>query len=783
MKARTILPLVLCSVAALPGAAQQIEGEYLVEMTDAPMLDRQTAQRQAPAEPGVRRAALMAGQGRVRANLAAMGAEYIDSMTTVANLIAVRYPGDRAALMQIPGVREVYPVYRRFPLLDQARALHQAQEAWARIGGIQNAGRGIRIGIIDTGIDPQHPGFRDDTLEFPQGYPRFRRAADEAITTRKIIVARSYDDLLGVPGMTSALDRAGHGSAVAMSAAGVDTSASLATVSGMAPKAFLGVYRVFSYDNESTSDSVILRALEDAVADGMNVINLSLGADLSENAVDNLYSDVFRRAAEAGIVIVAAAGNSGPGAGTVGSPGYVKEAIAVAATAETRSFEFPVRAGESEFLGRLGSGRYDAGAIRSTVYDARRADPSGLACTALPAGDVVGKIAVIDRGDCFFEQKLTNAQTAGAVAAIVINNSAAEPINMTVGTARLPALMIRQADGASLRRFLEANPAEAVEVAFNGRLVFRDPRRMAGFSSRGPSILRSPKPDIGAIGQSVYTAAPATENSPEFANINGTSFASPIVAGAAGVLMAQRPGLSAAAYRSLLVGTAAHWGPEGGREFLPTDIGAGLLNLDAAIRCSFAASEISLNFGVASGSALRAARSVEFRNLAGEADTLTLELHWLSGQMPSLAVSTLEVPAGEARSADVVLDAAGMEPAVSMGIFLIRSASTGSTLRIPYWFVAPSAVPARVATYETGTPRAGVQTSLFFRLFDTTDLTIASDQIAVDPITTGTTVTSLQSMDQLAPGLYRLRFVPADGLNQLRVRLGDFEETISVRTN
>src|SRR5205823_7380968 len=112
--------------------------------------------------------------------------------------------------------------------------------AWARIGGKDHAGAGIKIGILDTGISPDHAAFQDPALKPPAGYPLASKPENLALTNNKIIVARSYEDIYEEKDPDDARDRNGHGTAVAMCAAGVTNKGPFATITGVAPKAWIG---------------------------------------------------------------------------------------------------------------------------------------------------------------------------------------------------------------------------------------------------------------------------------------------------------------------------------------------------------------------------------------------------------------------------------------------------------------------------------------------------------------------------------------------------------------
>ena len=167
--------------------------------------------------------------------------------------------------------------------MDRAVVLHKVVDAWNQIGGSANAGAGIKVGIIDTGVDITHASFQDSTMTAPDGFPKVNRTSDSAYTNGKVIVARSYVSLLSYDDIDySARDHVGHGTALAAIVAGATAPGPLATITGVAPRAWIGNYKVFGtpYYNDYASDAAILKAIDDAVKDGMDVINISLGSTL-----------------------------------------------------------------------------------------------------------------------------------------------------------------------------------------------------------------------------------------------------------------------------------------------------------------------------------------------------------------------------------------------------------------------------------------------------------------------------------------------------------------------
>ncbi|MCX6624560.1 MAG: S8 family serine peptidase, partial [Acidobacteria bacterium] len=276
-------------VALLP--AQVIPGRYIVELTGEPA-SAHASRKGFRAAIAARRPAILTEQARMRRSLEAVQAEILESVTTVSNALLVRIPESQAnQLLSLPGVRAVHKVYQCTLRLDHALNVTHSQDGWDLNGGYSRAGAGIKIGIIDTGINPDHSGFRDDSLTPPPGYPIYGGKYDAAFRDlKKVIVARSYGAIAG--GVDSGpADRDGHGSGTAMSAAGVLNSGPLTTIAGTAPKAFLGIYRL---DSDLSTDA-ILKAFDDAVIDGMDVINISIGIDLPlKAAADPLYDAVER---------------------------------------------------------------------------------------------------------------------------------------------------------------------------------------------------------------------------------------------------------------------------------------------------------------------------------------------------------------------------------------------------------------------------------------------------------------------------------------------------------
>jgi hypothetical protein len=248
---------------------------------------------------------------------------------TLNTLISEIDDADLYAVATNPAVKRIYPVVLYKPAADVIDETQAIAQAWERVGGREQAGAGIRIGILDTGIDETHPGFTAEGMTAPDGYPRVDSAKNWRHTSAKVIVARSYERFNARSFGNDATDVYGHGTATAMIAGGVrhdNTGGS--RFSGMAPRAYLGNYKVIGDDAVATSAGV-LKAIDDAVADGMDVINLSLGTAYAPRPEDDVIVQALERAVDMGVIVVVAAGNAGPGLNSISSPGTAPRAITV----------------------------------------------------------------------------------------------------------------------------------------------------------------------------------------------------------------------------------------------------------------------------------------------------------------------------------------------------------------------------------------------------------------------------------------------------------------------
>ncbi|MBI2820547.1 MAG: S8 family serine peptidase [Acidobacteria bacterium] len=762
-------------------SAQEQTQAYLVRLRDDAVIDHLRRQptflsrrMNLQNDEAVRyRSQLLARQESVRRRIEAISsAEIRGQMDTVFNGFAVRLrPEDVAVVESLPEVAQVIPSVLYHKVLDAAAPLVQVPAAWSdpRIGGEANAGAGVKIGVIDTGIDINHPMFQDPSLTPPSGFPRFTEStsscsnSDQQFTNSKVIVARNYVNLLASLDLNcDAMDRDGHGTFVSGIAAGRGVQGPLVNIAGVAPKAFLGNYKVTGTPgfNDDASQSAIIKAIDDATKDGMDIINLSLGADLQLHPSIDPLAQAVAAAVNAGVTVVVAAGNGGPATGTITSPGTSPAAITVGATTNSRLLATPLLVSGSvpvppqlqviAFLISNGPPiTSDIGPAQLT--DIITMDASSTACVSLPAASLTGQIALIRRGGCSFETKILNATLAGAIAVVVYNNQFQQPPTpMDVGSAVLiPSVMIGNTEGTALASFLVAAGSAATGTLVAQQQAFPiAANRVASFSSAGPSKDFGIKPDLVAPGVNIYSAAqrnfPAGElyDATGFGSANGTSFSSPLVAGAAAlvkqVFQQIIPEPTPAQIKSALVQTAVPVvtpfadGVSGVLAY-----GNGLMDVAAALASPATVSPASISFGSNTpGSSLNQTTNISITNVSAATDIFTITAPVsLIGSVVTLTAIPSSFNLASGATTGVAIMATSSQPITGTveGILMLQSQNTGRTLTIPYWgnFLLPSITNngiVNAASFGSGPTRvaAGSLVSIFGTQMTASSATAAS---------------------------------------------------------
>lgn len=512
------------------------------------------------------------------------------------------------------------PTPEELPLLRQrnsvkfigAERLHHRKVKNAAGEEVPLDGTGIKVGVIDSGIDYTHAMFGGPGTEV--AYKQVDLSGSTPYFPNHRVVGgydfagsdfdpRSPNLDLHIPSPDqNPLDESTHGTHVGGTIAGIGDG--LKSYSGVAPGAQLYALKVFS--KSATSSTLVLAAFEYAMdpnrdgdpADRLDILNLSLGANFGSNS--GLYSIAIENLARAGVVTVASAGNSGDFTYVAGSPGVSTEALSVAASIDDsfHNIQFPTVAVTSGTLGKLIFPRVE-GPLTKEIESLKQPLSGklvdvGLAdkpMTAEQAEKLKGNIALIARGVVAFKMKLDHVLAAGAIAALVTNNNDEPAFAMGgEGTVDIPGVMISKADGEKIR---EAMKTEDVTLDLFPKDVIEKPElvdTMTAFSSAGPRSVDSfIKPEITAPGANVISALAGKGT--EVRKMSGTSMAGPHVAGAMALLKQAHPNLSVAELKNLMMGRTIRLKTSVARQ------GAGRIAVDRAVDSPLVANRPSLSLG------------------------------------------------------------------------------------------------------------------------------------------------------------------------------------------
>jgi len=690
--------------------------------------------------------AIRAAQQTLRNAVERGGARVIGASQMLVNAVYVHATEDQAeALSRLGGVRRVQPMRPIRLALNRAAELVNAPAAWNIIGGPDRAGQGIKIGILDSGIDQNHPALGDPSLPALAGFPKCR-GDDCAFTNRKVIVARSYVDMLVLgedpaisrPDDLSPRDRVGHGTAAATVAAGRMVQGPAAAIRGIASGAYLGNYKIFGSPgvNDVTFDDVVITALEDAVTDGMDIVSLSFGTPALWGPGDrgsvcglnpaepcDLLIDAVEAATKLGLTIVTVAGNDGdlgfrlPTLNSIHSPGAAPSVITVGASTNGQAFFAGVRpegtdvpANQRRLPALFGNGPKPPASLNAPLRDVSRLDDDGRACSPLTNGSLNGAIALIERGDCGFATKINYAQRAGAVAVILFQRSGNTLFPMTgLADTAIPAVLVGNDSGQSLKRLVAQRPDQLVSLDPALEPAPAEPDFIAYFSSQGPSIGESAiKPDVTAVGTNLYVATQSYDpngdmfNPTGFTSAQGTSFAAPMAAAAAAIAKQRNPRLRPGQVKSMIVNTAsdvlddldfddklgpARW----------TGGGAGLLNVRDVARSNLTVEPATLSFGALTTAMLPLTRTLTFSNLSTGTITLQFEIARRDPDRNvtiTLTPTSLAIPANSAR--ELQLRLSGTAPAAGSFEGEIRVLGGAIPLRIPFLYLVSDNLPFNI---------------------------------------------------------------------------------------
>jgi len=602
-------------------------------------------------------------------------------------------PSDLGKLSRIAGVQRIYPVGK----VDMSQAQPTDtpdQQTWLTLTGADYAqnqlglnGYGIRVAVIDTGIDYTHPdlgGCFGPGCRVAKGYD---------------LVGDAYDGTNDPVPDPDPMDCNGHGTHVS-GIVGANGHGQAGHVTGVAPGVTLHMYRVFGCTG-STSEDNIVAALEMALSDGTDIVSMSLSSAYNDwaEAPTAAASD---RLVRKGIVVVAAAGNQGVVSGTytTGSPSTGKKVISVASYDNVALKLFTVSP-DNQGIGYVpptGGGPGSTPPTSGTFALAKTGTTTtpNDACSPL-AGDFTGKVVLIRRGTCQFDTKAFNAQQAGAAGVVLYNNTTGYVSPPITSRIVIPVVGISAADGATLTARIAAGPTS---MTWTGRLIPDLAADLVSvFSSFGPTAELDFKPDLGAPGGNILSTWPVALGS--YATDGGTSMSAPHVAGAAALLLQARPHVPPSFVRDLLQNNAepAKWNVNPALGILDNVHvqGAGLIHIDRTVLNGVSVSPGKLALG--DSAAGPSTQTLTFTNSGDSAVTYDLShVAALTTGATEFTVSEFQAPASVTFSAPTVTVPAGGSATVNVTIappvtpslytyggYLVGSPEGGGlALRVPY---------------------------------------------------------------------------------------------------
>ncbi|RJP32894.1 MAG: hypothetical protein C4527_05420 [Candidatus Omnitrophota bacterium] len=480
------------------------------------------------------------------------------------------------AIRNLPGVESAALVRKCRPLLTSSHSLMNLSNGWEYVGGNSQAGKGIFIAIVDTGIDITHPSFNDSGYELPPGFPK----GDFHHTNKKVIAARVFPPSEGDPGDVTPFDRDGHGTAVASAAGSEFVLSPLGFLSGVAPKAYLGNYKIFT-SGEAELDQVVA-AVEQAVLDGADVLNFSFGADIFADPQHDPAARAIQNAIDLGIMVVTGSGNAGR-AFSVGFPGQIDDAVTVGAVSNShvsngwsRNDELLVSiivdgisfADDIPALLSAGGGPFTQPLIgRFPVQDADLFDgggyggsADGLLCDWLNGSDIFHGWTLVQLGGCNAEDQINHAMRAGSRGVLFYPISGNASATSSAQETSIPSLVIDRTYGLLIKEAIRNH--ETVQIELYGKPISDRstvPNHLSNFSSIGPSVDYGLKPDVVAVGAGSYGATQndylrgAWFQASGFHWFQGTSFSAPRGAGLAALMRQLHPDWPAAWIKSAIV--------------------------------------------------------------------------------------------------------------------------------------------------------------------------------------------------------------------------------------
>ncbi|WP_137988902.1 S8 family serine peptidase [Streptomyces vilmorinianum] len=552
-----------------------------------------------------------------RAEARRRGLDYSErrAFDTLWNGLSIRLAASQLdTLTQVPGVKAVHPVDTvalpprddvADPQLATATAMTGADVAQNELG---LSGTGVNVGVIDTGLDYDHPdlgGCFGPGCRVEGGYDF---TGDDFTGSQTPPVPDEDPD-----------DCNGHGTHVA------GNIGANGQVTGVAPGVAFTAYKVFGCEGQTTAD-IMLQAMERALADQVDVVNMSIGAPFAWPQYPTAQG--ADRLVRRGIPVVASIGNRGEdGLYSSSAPGVADQAIGVASYDNTHT-NLPVFTitPDGTKIGYISAEGAPPPPTSGSFPMARTGTPTSTndACDPLPADSLTGQVALIRRGACGFHTKARNAELAGAAGAVIYNNVPGRFGASLSGepAVTIPVVTVSDTEGVLIDGRLADGPVTMTWTADTEAFPNATGNQISDFSSYGPGPDLTLKPDLGAPGGFIRSTYPLEQGG--YATLSGTSMASPHVAGAVALLLERRPNTPANAVRTIFQNTADPKPPSDDPGALDNvhRQGGGMLDIPGAVLAEATVEPSKLSLG--ESQAGPATRTLTIRNRSNAPKTYQL---------------------------------------------------------------------------------------------------------------------------------------------------------------
>lgn len=627
---------------------------------------------------------------------------------------------EAARLAKLSGVKSVSRDYLMYKQTDRGPGMIGADQVWSgTFNSTEARGEGVVVGIIDTGIHHDHPSF-SGTVDAdgyvhtnPLGSNNYlgQCVSQPSLCNSKLIGSYNF-----VEGNSNPEDEDGHGTHVASTAAGNLLQFDIGNgetydLSGVAPRANIISYKISDASGTSTGSATIA-AIEQAIEDGVDIINFSFGFSGDLSPWEFSIGTSYLAARDAGIAVFTSAGNSGPDAATMSLPANAPWLTSVAATTHDRgnyptkrltSMSGGVLPPPSEITGRSMSGSISAAIVYAGNFDNGTSNPEQC-LEPFPENTFSGQIVVCDRGEIARVLKAKNV-AAGGAGGFVLANVSGGSTNLADDLFVIPGIHIDADDGDALRSWLASGADHSATITGTDGGVSTNSAAadiVASFSSRGPNLTPESvlSPSLAAPGELILAA---DLDPVDYGFKSGTSMASPHAAGAGALLVQLHPDWTPAQIHSALTTTGAiDLVKENGTTPADAfDIGGGRIDTPRALDTALFVTETTENFNNADPATGGDPKALNLPSVtdavcletcswsrtvtAGETDSWTVSTTEATGTSITVSPNSFSLATGESQTLDITVsyDALESDGWQFGAVTLTPSSGNSSAIRLP----------------------------------------------------------------------------------------------------